>query len=244
MANSENSLADNKIHIWGSIVTVSCKELETGALRWFDYFLFFFLRGLYTNGWTAARVSWGRVFWNAPLFRWRHLNRMWPACKWWARRNAHWEQPGAARCAAGHAARPPCCCSTSAINIAVFPDSTPHQEQRICLIWVGILESGEHLPAAHRPAWLQHESRDKCLSVRGIVDGSFPWMLNPVRPAETSAATGQSGIDLRERVPSLASEPFLGKLCCHCIRYQLRGAGAETRERVRPSTSPVPPEPK
>lgn len=39
-----------------------------------------------------------------------------------------------------------CCCSSSTFNIAVFPDSAPHREQRICLIWVGILESGEHLP--------------------------------------------------------------------------------------------------
>lgn len=28
---------------------------------------------------------------------------------------------------------------------AVSPDSAPRQEQRICLIWVGILQSGEHL---------------------------------------------------------------------------------------------------
>lgn len=35
----------------------------------------------------------------------------------------HTEQTGAARCAAGDAARPPCCCSSSTFNIAVFPDS-------------------------------------------------------------------------------------------------------------------------
>lgn len=36
--------------------------------------------------------------------------------------------------------------------------------------------------------------------------------------AESPAATDQSGIDLQDSGPSLALEPFLGKLCCHCIR--------------------------
>lgn len=58
------------------------------------------------------------------------------------------------------------------------------------------------------------KGEEKCLSL----DASSPGMLERATHAESPAATDQSGIDLQDGGPSLALQPFLGKLCCHCIR--------------------------